>query len=156
MHVTIRMSSTDHRALAEFRFLIRRHLKNTEEAARSVGLEPQQYIGLLALRGIPSGQTASIRALAEQLQIRHHSTVELVDRMEKRGLLRREQSEDDRRRIRLRITPRGEKLLSHLVRHRIAELRVTGPALIRALQSVVAARSHGGPAAGKPRSERGK
>jgi DNA-binding MarR family transcriptional regulator len=152
--MTIRMNSTDHQALAEFRFLLRCYLKNGEKAARSVGLEPQQYLGLLALRGIPSSQTATIQALAERLQIRHHSTVELVDRMEKRGLLRRERSEEDRRQIRLHVTPRGEKLLSRLVRHRITELRVIGPALTRALHSVVTAASHSRPATSRPRSGR--
>jgi DNA-binding MarR family transcriptional regulator len=149
-----RMSSADHQALAEFRFLIRCYLNNSEKAARSAGLEPQQYAALLALRGIPSGQEATIRALAEQLQIRRHSTVELVDRMEKRGLLRRERSEEGRRHIRLHVTPRAEKLLSRLVRHRIAELRVIGPALVRALHSVVSAKSHNEPANRRPRSGR--
>ena len=85
-------STPEYQALAQFRFLIRRYLNNSEKAARSVGLEPQQYMGLLALRGLPSEQEPTIRALAERLQIQHHSAVELVDRMEKRGLFRRERS----------------------------------------------------------------
>jgi DNA-binding MarR family transcriptional regulator len=126
----------EYQALAEFRFLIRHYLNNAEKAARSVGLEPQQYQSMLALRGLPEGQEPTIRALAERLQIRHHSAVELVDRMEKRKLFRRERSSTDRRRVLVRMTARGEKLLSQLVRHRIAELRVTGPALVRALGMV--------------------
>jgi len=132
---------TEYQALAQFRFLIRRFLNNSEKAAQSVGLEPQQYICLLALRGLPTGKEPSIRSLAEQLQIKHHSASELVDRMEKRGLLRRARSAVDHRSVVVYVTPQGEHLLSRLVRHRIAELRVSAPALTRALESVLATAS---------------
>jgi len=132
-------STAEYQALAQFRFLIRRYLNNSEKVARSVGLEPQQYMGMLALRGLPSDEEPTIRSLAERLQIQHHSAVELVDRMEKRGLFRRERSTKDRRQVHVHVTPRGEKLLSRLVRQRIAELRVSAPELAQALQAVVAA-----------------
>src|SRR4029077_156384 len=141
----------EYRALAQFRFLIRRYLNNSEKAARSVGLEPQQYMGLLALRGLPVDQEPTIRSLAERLQIQHHSAVELVDRMEKRGLFRRDRSSRDRRQVHVYVTPRGEKLLSRLVRHRIAELRVSAPELAHALQAVLAAAARE-PVAGRGRS----
>src|SRR5579884_3331430 len=141
--------SDEYQALAQFRFLIRRYLNNGEKAARSVGLEPQQYMSLLAVQGLPTNQEATIRSLAERLQIQHHSAVELVDRMEKRVLFRRERSKRDRRHVILHVTPHGEKLLSKLVRHRISELRVAAPALTRALHSVLHATSRNGK--GKPR-----
>ncbi len=131
-------SPAEYRALSEFRSLIRRYLTNGERAARSVGLEPQQYVSLLAMRGMPAGQQATIRTLSDRLQIRHHSAVELVDRMEGRGLCRRERSKTDRRLVLLHVTPRGERLLNRLVRHRIAELQVTGPSLARALSALLA------------------
>ena len=134
-------NTSEYQALAQFRFLIRRYLNNGEKAARSVGLEPQQYMGLLALRGLPPDQEPTIRSLAERLQIQHHSAVELVDRMERGGLFRRERSSRDRRQVHVYVTPRGEKLLSRLVRHRIAELRVSAPELTRALQAVLTAAS---------------
>ena len=127
-----------YQALAQFRFLIRRFLNNSEKAAQSVGLEPQQYMVLLALRGLPYALDPSIRNLAERLQIRPHSAVELVDRMEEGGLLRRERSVEDRRSVLVYVTARGERLLSRLVQHRIAELRVSAPALTSALRSVLA------------------
>ena len=145
-------NTAEYQALAQFRFLIRRYLNNSEKAARSVGIEPQQYMGLLALRGLPATQEPTIRALAERLQIQHHSAVELVDRMEKRGLFQRERSTRDRRQVLVKVTPRGEKLLSRLVRHRIAELRVTAPELTRALQAVLNAASRGGQKAPEKRS----
>jgi DNA-binding MarR family transcriptional regulator len=142
------MTPSEYQALAQFRYLIRRYLNNTETAARSVGLEPQQYTCLLAVRGLPSGESATIRTISERLQIRHHSAVELVDRMEKRGLLRRERSDQDRRSVLVHVTSRGDNLLSRLVRHRMAELRVTGPALARALRSVILAAPRKGRARG--------
>src|SRR2546428_4818950 len=134
-------STAEYQALAQCGFVIRRYLNSGERAARWVGIEPQQYLGLLALRGLPPEQEPTIRSLAERLQIQHHSTVELVDRMEKRGLFRRERSRRDRRQVYVYVTPRGEKLLSRLVRHRIAELRVSAPELALALQTVLASAS---------------
>jgi DNA-binding MarR family transcriptional regulator len=131
------MSSIEFRALAEFRYQIRLFLNGSEQAARAAGLEPQQYLFLLALRGLPLGWEATIRELAERMQLRHHSVVELVDRLERQQLLRRERSRTDRRQVIVRLTPRGEKILSRLARQRIAELRTAAPALVRALTAVI-------------------
>jgi len=87
--------------------------------------------------GMPPDKQATISNFADRLQIRHHSAVELIDRMEKRGLCRRERSKIDRRHVLIRVTPRGEKLLNRLVQHRIAELQVTGPQLARALATLL-------------------
>jgi DNA-binding MarR family transcriptional regulator len=83
------MSSIEFRALAEFRYQIRLYMNGSEQAARAAGLEPQQYLCLLALHGLPIGREATIRELAERMQLRHHSAVELVDRLERQQLLRR-------------------------------------------------------------------
>src|SRR5262245_38534659 len=76
----------EYRALAEFRYLVRRFLAFSEAAARAAGLRPQQHQLLLAVKGLPAGMKPTIRVLAERLQLRHHSTVELADRMEEQGL----------------------------------------------------------------------
>jgi DNA-binding MarR family transcriptional regulator len=131
------MTSAEFRALSEFRYRIRIFLNGSEEAARKAGLEPQQYLLLLALRGLPAGRKASIRDLAERMQLRHHSVVELADRLERRSLLRRERSREDRRQVILHLTPRGEKILTRLAKQRIAELRTAAPALVRSLTAVI-------------------
>jgi DNA-binding MarR family transcriptional regulator len=131
------MTSAEFRALAEFRYRIRIYLNGSEEAARDAGLEPQQYLLMLALRGLPQGHEASIRELAERMQLRHHSVVELVDRLERRLLLRRERSRNDRRQVIVHLTPRGEKILTRLAKQRIAELRTAAPTLVRALTALV-------------------
>jgi DNA-binding MarR family transcriptional regulator len=128
-----------YRALAEFRYQIRRFLNVSEQAARAAGLEPQQYLLLLALRGLPEGKQATILTLAERLQLRHHSVVGLIDRLEKRGLVRRVQGKEDRRKVLISLTTRGEQILDHLARKRLAELRATGPELVRALGAVIGA-----------------
>ncbi len=131
------MSSAEFRALAEFRYLIRQFLNGSEQAARSAGLEPQQYSFLLALRGLPAGRAATIRELAERMQLRHHSAVELVDRLERQQMLRRERSNTDRREVILHLTARGERILSRLARQRIKELRTAAPSLVRSLTAVI-------------------
>jgi DNA-binding MarR family transcriptional regulator len=92
---------------------------------------------MLALRGLPPGREPSIRELAERMQLRHHSVVELVDRLEKRQILRRERSKTDRRQVILHLTPRGEKILTRLAKQRISELRTAAPALVEALTAVI-------------------
>jgi DNA-binding MarR family transcriptional regulator len=124
-------------ALADMRFLIRKYLNATERAASAVGLKPQHYMALLQLSGLPAGQQPTIRTLSQRMQLRHHTVVELVNRMEKGGLFRRETPQRDRRYVLLRVTPRGKRLLDRLVHHRVAELLVTGPDLVRSLTAVI-------------------
>ncbi|HYL09302.1 MAG TPA: MarR family transcriptional regulator [Candidatus Acidoferrales bacterium] len=127
----------DYRALAEFRHQIRKFLNLSEQAARAAGLEPHQYQVLLAIRGLPEGTPATIRALADQLLLRHHSAVELVDRMVKHGYVRRVRSIDDRREVLIGLTVRGRKVIAKLAQQRLAEMRETGPELVRALNRLV-------------------
>ena len=79
------ISITEYQALAEFRYELRRFLRFSEQAARAAGFEPRQHQLLLAIKGLPEGKQATISALAERLQIAHHSTVELIDRLVERG-----------------------------------------------------------------------
>jgi DNA-binding MarR family transcriptional regulator len=131
------MTPAEFRALAEFRYQIRQFLNRSEKAARSAGLEPQQYLFLLAVRGLPVGREPTIRELAERMQLRHHSAVEMVNRLERQQLLRRERSQSDRRQVNLHLTRRADKILSRLAQQRITELRTAAPALVRALTAVI-------------------
>jgi DNA-binding MarR family transcriptional regulator len=131
-------SSVDYRALAEFRYQIRRFLNFSQKAARAVGMDPQQHQLLLAIRGLPEGAKPSIRTLAERLQIRHHSAVELVDRSVAHGLAVRQRDGIDRRQVTIHLTPKGERLLNELSLHHRDELRSAGRELARALRSIVA------------------
>jgi DNA-binding MarR family transcriptional regulator len=132
-----RLIAPPYREMAEFRYQLRRFLRFSELAAPAAGLQPQQYLLLLALRGLPPGMQPTVGALAERLQLRHHSTVELVDRLERRGLVRRMRGALDRRQILLRTTPRGERVLRRLAQHHREALRMVGPRLVRTLRAVL-------------------
>ncbi len=131
------ISDTDYRALAEFRHHIRRFLRFSEDASRAAGIEPQQHQLLLAIRGMPQGTDPSIGELAERLQLQHHSVVELLNRLEARGLARRERGAPDRRLVLARLTTEGERVLGEISSANRAELRIAGPDLVRALDAVI-------------------
>lgn len=131
------ISTAGYRQLAEFRYRIRQFLRFSEEAARSEGIEPQQHQLLLAIKGLPEGMRPTITALSERLCLRHHSTVELVDRLMERGALTRRPSDQDHREVLVEVTPHGENLLHQLSVLHWDELRTSGPALSEALWAVV-------------------
>lgn len=102
--------------LAALRYALRQFSRKTEVEARRVGLTPQQYLLLLAIKGFPGRETANITELAERLQIRHNAVIGLVNRAEERGLVKREPSAsgEDRRVVRVRATPAGDAALQRL------------------------------------------
>jgi len=132
------ISIADYQALAEFRYQIRRFLRFSEQAARATGLVPQQYQFLLALKGLPNGRKATISELAERLQIKHHSTVELIDRLVERDFIQRSRDDPDQRRVIIHLTPYGEELLKKLSLLHRKELQSTGPILVRTLRALIA------------------
>ncbi len=132
-----RSSSVDYQARAEFRYQIRRFLNFSAREARAAGLEPQQHEAMLAIRGLPEGVRPTIGELAERLQIQHHSAVELADRLEKHGLIRRFRGEQDHREVLLRLAPSGERVLSELSHSHGRHLRDEGLGLLRTLRKVM-------------------
>lgn len=131
------ITTAEYQALAELRYRLRRFVGEGDAVARAAGLEPQQYLLLLALRGLPEGEEATIRTLADRLALKHHSAVELIDRLEIHGYVRRSRSRDDRRRVLVALLPRGEKLLEQVARDRIGELRASGAALVDAISALL-------------------
>ena len=129
--------SIDYRALAELRYQIRRFLHFSETAARSVGLEPQHHQLMLAVKGAGPGQEPRVAYLAERLQIQHHSAVELVDRLEAKGLIHRVRGQQDRREVHVRLTPQGERVLGALTIDMRTELQSAAPILVTALRNVM-------------------
>lgn len=126
-----------HQALAEFRHKLRVFLQASEEAAHHAGFHPQQHQLLLAVAGAPERTAPSIAYAADRLGLKHNSVVELVDRCEKEGLLQRSTDPTDGRRVCLRITARGQKVLDQLSQVHLRELYSLGPHLIEALQEVL-------------------
>jgi DNA-binding MarR family transcriptional regulator len=140
MNMPDSIKEREYRGLAELRYRLRKFLQEGDATARQAGLEPQQYLLLLAIRGLPDGMTATISTLAERLSLRHHSTVELIDRMEAHGYLRRVRDKEDRRQVLVALQPKGEKLVEKVVAQRIVELRSHGRALVEAISSLLESR----------------
>ncbi len=137
MSTNDKLKASDYQALAEFRYRIRCFLRFSERAARAAGLEPQQHQLLLALKGLPEGTKPTIGAIAERLQLQHHSAVELVDRLEERGFVRRYRDESDGRRVLVRMTESAQATRRELSIHHLSELQSIGPELVRVLNTFI-------------------
>ena len=131
-----RLSVSDYQALGEFRFQIRKFLHFSDLAIAAAGLERAQYQLMLTIKGLPSDLRPRIRDVANRMLVQHHSAVELVNRLEAAGYVRRERAEDDRREVLLALTPKGEKVLAELALHHHEELQDAAPALVSALRRV--------------------
>ena len=131
------VSEAGYRQLAEFRYRIRQFLHFSEEAARACQIEPQQHQLLLAIKGLPDEARPTVTTLSHRLCLRHHSTVELIDRLVEQGAVVRRHGDQDHREVLIELTPYGEELLNRLSALLLQELRITGPALAVSLLAVV-------------------
>ena len=135
------LSDDEYANLAQTRVLLRRYQAFSERAAAAAGLEARHYLVLLMLRGLTLDAEASVSDFADWLQVRHHSAVGLIDRMEARGLVRRAIDPRDGRRVRVSMTREGRAALRGLaLRHR-DELRTIAPGLRETLRRVVDAQA---------------
>lgn len=130
----------DFKAMAELRYQIRKFIRFSENAARNAGIEPQQHQLLLAVRGLPDGAKPTIGVLAERMQLQHHSTVELIDRLVDRGFLCRLRATEDRRQVLVKLTHEGEEFLQRLSLHHLEELQSAGPTFVKVLNSLIESR----------------
>jgi DNA-binding MarR family transcriptional regulator len=123
------LSTEEYARLAAFRLSVRAFLHFSEQAAAAVGLTGQHYQALLVLRACPADQPCTINDLAQQLFLKHNSTVALVDRLAAEGLVVRESSSTDRRKVELHITSRGTRVLGKLAERHRTKLQGIGPGL---------------------------
>lgn len=123
------ITDDDYRTLAAFRHALRQFLTFSEEAAHEGGMTSRQHQAILAIRS-RAPDPASISDIAAHLMIRHHSAVELIDRLEKAGLVMRSTSQDDRRRVLVRLTPRADAVLKELSATHLAEIIRIRPLLM--------------------------
>ncbi|MGH7101711.1 MAG: MarR family transcriptional regulator [Acetobacteraceae bacterium] len=143
-----RLGPAEYRQLSEFRYLLGRFLEFSERAARRAGLTPRQHQALLAIKGFPGGEPLSIHDLADRLRIRHHSAVELVDRLTRAGLAERRHDPRDRRRVLIRLMPAAERDLRDLSAIHLEELHRLGPALTEIVRALAATGQREEPASG--------
>lgn len=128
------LSQADYEALAGFRRALHGFTAFSEAAAHQAGLTPQQHQALLAIKGAPAGAALTVGEVGEALLIRPHTAAELVNRLEAMGLARRSGDPEDRRRVRVLLTPAAERRLHELTAAHVRELRAIRPALLRLLQ----------------------
>jgi DNA-binding MarR family transcriptional regulator len=131
------MTRVEYEELADFRYQIRRFLHFSEGAARGEGLESQQHQALLAIRAMPETEPCTIGALAKRLFLQHQSTVGLVDRLERIGMVKRAPSVADRRQVLVELTRKGEATLQRLSLTHHAELEYQAPELARTLRAII-------------------
>ena len=113
-----------------------RSLRGSEVNAKAFGLEPNQYQLLLAIKGLPENASPNISTLAERLQIEQHSAVELVDRSVKKGVVERFREGSDRRKVYLRLTDAGEKMVMEIAIRNRHELLNSLPAFMEFLATL--------------------
>ncbi|HEY4299431.1 MAG TPA: MarR family transcriptional regulator [Candidatus Didemnitutus sp.] len=124
-----RLDKSRYEMLAALRHALRRFLGFSEAVARTAGLTPQQHQVLLAIKGMPNRAFAGVGDVADAMLVRHHSAVELTERLERMGMIRRDRAIKDRRRVELRLTARGERALARLTEVHLRELRLLGPVI---------------------------
>ena len=127
MATSRKLSKSQYELLASFRFALRQFLRFSEDAAQEAGVTPQQHQALLAIKGFPGRDRVTVGELAERLQVAHHSAVGLLDRLAAERLVARETSAEDRRRVFITLTQRGEEILEGLSSVHRAQLRRIGP-----------------------------
>ncbi len=132
------LSERNFRALGEFRHQIRRFVAERAHAARAAGIDPQQYQVLLILKAWNKDEPPSIGAIADSMLLRHHTVVELLDRMAAKRFIRRQRSRSDRRVVSIAIQPRGEAILKTLAISNRQELAGSLRELLQALESALA------------------
>ena len=130
-----RLDSDDYEGLANFRYLLRKFLRFSKDFLRATaGLNPEQYEALLAIKAFAAPVGLTISELSERLQVKHHSAVNIVDRLVERKLITREAGETDRRRRHVQLTAKGEKLIEELAAVHRKEIRMRSAEMIKVLE----------------------
>jgi DNA-binding MarR family transcriptional regulator len=129
-----RVAAKDYETLAAFRHALRRFLVFSEAAARDSGLTAQQHQAILAIKGHACASPMTVGEMADHLLVRHHSAVELVDRLVRAGLVVRTEAAHDRRRVGLTLTPKAEGILAELSAIHLEELKQSRALLVQLLE----------------------
>jgi DNA-binding MarR family transcriptional regulator len=129
------LSAHDYRLLGGFRAELRSFLAFSEDAARAHGLTPQQHQLMLAVRA--ASEAPTVGGLAGTLALRHHSTVGLIERLVRRGMVTKQRDPADRRAVRVALTKKGDRVLLELSLLHRDELRRQGPALVSSLRRML-------------------
>ncbi len=130
------ITKAEYEVLAEFRYTLRWFMSFSEKAAKEMGITPQQHQALLAIKGFPGRDQITIGELSQRLQIKHHSTVGLVNRLEAEKLITRSPAENDRRKVFISLTRHGLAVLGRLSQIHREELQRLTPQLRQLLKRI--------------------
>lgn len=128
------LQAEDYSALGAFRYAMRKFLRFSKEALADAKLTPEQYEALLSIKSCSNGNGLNIRDLSEQLQVRHHSAVSLVNKLAGKELIVKKRATDDRREVLVELTSLGESTLASLAEIHRREIRARSTEMINALQ----------------------
>ena len=132
--MTPQLHPDDYHALASFRYAVRKFLSFSKRAlAMKADLTPEQYEALLALKAFASDRGLTISDLSERLQVKHHTAVGLVDKLEELRFVRRQRGVADRRQVFVRLTPAGSRVLAKVAVIHRREMRICSPEMIKLL-----------------------
>lgn len=129
------LTKANYEALAEFRCELRKFLAFSEAAATGAGVTPQQHQLMLSVKGARERDSLSIVEIAERLLLRHHTVVELVDRLSDLGLVERNPDPTDRRKIQVSLTKSGNATIDKLSSIHVEELKNIRPTLRKLLRT---------------------
>ncbi len=130
------ITKNEYEVLAEFRYTLRLFMSFSERAAKEVGITPQQHQALLAIKGFPGREQITISELSERLQIKHHSAVGLLNRLEAEKMITRSPDRNDRRRVLVSLTRHGLSVLRRLSHIHREEVRRLTPQLRLLLKQI--------------------
>lgn len=129
--VAIKIERTQLLQLAQFRRGLRKVLADSEEICVEAGLTSQRFQALLSIASV--SEPMSVGDLAADLMLKHHSCVELADRLAQAGLIARVADAQDKRRVLLSLTAKGAKALNHLAAEHLAQMDEARDSIMRGL-----------------------
>lgn len=143
--VRFELEDADYQRLLRLRTSLRQYLHWSEQQAQTVGLTPAHHQFLLAIRGHDDPRGPTISDVAGYLLLKHHSTVELAQRVGSLGLIDRVADPDDGRVVRLRLTAKGAAALQKLAALHLEELSRLANGLLPMWQSYLGGQSSQSP-----------
>jgi DNA-binding MarR family transcriptional regulator len=131
------LQAKDYAALAAFRYAMRKFLRFSKEmVAAQAKLTTEQYEALLAIKSSSGVDGMTVGEISERLQVKHHTAVSLLDKLEARKLATRKRATTDRRNVNVQLTKAGASLLARLAAIHRHELQQRSPEIINALRRI--------------------
>jgi DNA-binding MarR family transcriptional regulator len=131
------LQAKDYAALGAFRYEMRKFLRVSKNVvAARAKLTPEQYEALLAIKSSSEANGVTVGEISERLQVKHHTAVSLLDKLEARKLATRKRASTDRRNVNVQLTKAGTLLLARLAAIHLRELQQRSAEIIDALRRI--------------------